>query len=44
MTDTFVELDYSIELLVKEITEFKQQVQNVNECEENREKIKNKNN
>ena len=29
------ELDKSIELLLKEINHFKQQVQSLNECEEN---------
>ena len=42
MTTTIKELESSIELLLKEITEFKQQVQSLNECEENHKKLKNK--
>ena len=42
MTTNIKELDKSIELLLKEISEFKQQVQSLNECEENYEKLKNK--
>ena len=36
------ELEQSIELLLKEITEFKQQVEDLNECEENQKNLKNK--
>ena len=42
MTTNIKELDKSIELLLKEITEFKQQVQSLNECEENQKNLKNK--
>ena len=42
MTTNIKELDKSIELLLKEITEFKQQVLSLNECEENLINVKNK--
>ena len=32
------EFEESIELLLKEITEFKEQIQSLNECEENQKK------
>ena len=37
-----IKLEQLIDLLIKEITEFKYQVQGLNDCEENQNNIKNK--
>ena len=42
MTTNLIELDNSIDLLLKQLNNFRYQVQSLNECEENQINLKNK--